>query len=102
MEEIAARAGVGKGTVYNLFRSKDELLLSLVAQNFDESRKLIDDSVAAVSEPWAGIRTAWETLMRRVFPELAGRWLLLYQLWGFVARDRGSHLQLRSSIGDPG
>lgn len=39
VEEIAAEAGIGKGTVYLYFESKEEILLALVAQT---NRRVLD------------------------------------------------------------
>jgi AcrR family transcriptional regulator len=87
MEDSAARAGVGKGTLYNLFDSKEDLFLSLVLHEFDRVRAIIDAEVDPVQDPWGRVEAAWRTLMLRVFPQLVHEWNLNYQLWGFLARN---------------
>ena len=87
MEEIAARAGVGKGTLYNFFDSKEALFLSLVIESFTHFRHLIDAQADAIGDPWEQIAVAWRLLMLQVFPELVQQWTFNYQLWGFIARD---------------
>jgi AcrR family transcriptional regulator len=94
MEEIAARAGVGKGTLYNFFASKEDLFLSLVLDSFERTRDLIDAEVEPIEDPWSRIEVAWRTLMLRVFPDLVRQWNFNYQLWGFVARDREARERL--------
>ena len=54
MDDIAARAGVGVGTVYRHFPTKDALLRGLVADRFDRLR--------AAAEPWFEVDDAWEAL----------------------------------------
>lgn len=60
LDEVAAEAGVGKGTVYCYFPSKDDLHLSLIESAF---RTLIDEIEDALA---AGSDSAWEQLRRVV------------------------------------
>jgi AcrR family transcriptional regulator len=59
MDDIAARAGVGVGTVYRHFPTKEALLTELVAEVF---RGFTVAAVRAqgISDPW----TAFETMLR--------------------------------------
>jgi AcrR family transcriptional regulator len=67
MDEIARRAGVGVGTVYRHFPTKEALLGELVAQKF---RRLTDNARAAMEaeDPWEGFAG-----MLRANAELAAR-----------------------------
>lgn len=87
MEEIAARAGVGKGTLYNFFDSKEALFLSLVIESLADFRDLIDAQMDPIEDPWEQIAGAWRILMLQVFPDLIQQWNFNYQLWGFITRD---------------
>lgn len=87
MDEIAAHAGVGKGTLYNFFSSKDDLFLSLVLDGFERLRDLVDAEVEPVRDPWGRFEVAWQALMLKVFPDLNRQWAVIYQLWGLLARD---------------
>lgn len=87
MEEIARRARVGKGTLYNFFDSKEVLLLSLVVDSFGHFRDLVDAQTEPIRDPWERIVAACRVLMLEVFPQLLQQWSFNYQLWGFVARD---------------
>ena len=59
MEDVARRAGVGVGTVYRHFRTKDELVDALADERFDRLRELAEESLA-MDDPWE----AFETFMR--------------------------------------
>jgi AcrR family transcriptional regulator len=87
MDDIAARAGVGKGTLYNFFASKEDLFLALVLDHFERVRDMVDRESEGGVDPWADMETAWRVMLLKVFPELAGQWNLTYQLWGILARD---------------
>jgi len=43
MEEVAARAGVGKGTLYRYFPAKEELYCSIIFTGWDRLREQIED-----------------------------------------------------------
>jgi AcrR family transcriptional regulator len=60
MDEIAARAGVGIGTVYRHFPTKEALLTAMVRDRFQEFAE-----IATLAEETVGAREALETVMRR-------------------------------------
>jgi AcrR family transcriptional regulator len=51
MEEIAKKAGVGVGTVYRHFPTKDELIEALAADRFVRLAELADEAME-VADPW--------------------------------------------------
>ncbi|MCW2969200.1 MAG: TetR family transcriptional regulator [Solirubrobacterales bacterium] len=60
MDEIAARAGVGIGTVYRHFPTKEALLTAMVRDRFQEFAE-----IATLAEDTIDPRYAVETVMRR-------------------------------------
>src|SRR5262245_39618489 len=53
MEDVAAEAGVGKGTIYRYFEDKDELYLSLLARAGEQLSIRIRERVEAAETPVA-------------------------------------------------
>jgi AcrR family transcriptional regulator len=56
IEEIAQHAGLGKGTVYLYFKSKDEIFSVLANRLTEEYESLVDDAIARVRSPTDKIR----------------------------------------------
>jgi AcrR family transcriptional regulator len=57
MEDVARRAGVGVGTVYRHFETKDALIDALLDARFRQLRNAVA-AVCAQEDPWAGILAA--------------------------------------------
>jgi AcrR family transcriptional regulator len=51
MEEIAAAAGVAKGTLYLYFQSKDELILAMISQVGEDILRDVESSLQAPGTP---------------------------------------------------
>lgn len=92
MEEIAGRAGVSKGTLYNFFPSKEDLFVDTVLfayQNFDGLLPAVDDPNV---DPTIRLQALVDSLAGG-FEEISQQILLAHQAWSVVlrapsARDR--------------
>lgn len=69
LDEIAARVGISKGTIYLHFPSKEDLVLALLERGM---RTLLASLDATLSEPGTP-REKLQTLLHRVFGTLAGQ-----------------------------
>ncbi|MFP5361434.1 MAG: TetR/AcrR family transcriptional regulator [Thermoleophilia bacterium] len=52
VEDIARRAGVGVGTVYRHFPTKETLVEALAAEHFERLADIVERSVAQAGDPW--------------------------------------------------
>jgi len=50
VQTIATQLGVGNGTIYRYFRTKEELFLSAVAKGLDELTRQLDEVIASPSD----------------------------------------------------
>jgi AcrR family transcriptional regulator len=57
VDEIAREAGVGVGTLYRRFPTKDDLILAIVADAMGVLLEEID-AAARLEDPWEGVETA--------------------------------------------
>jgi AcrR family transcriptional regulator len=82
MDEVAARAGVGKGTLYRYFPTKDELFLATVLRGLDESH----GEFLRVFDQDAPLERILETAVARMLGYFSGRAPLLTLLQRYEDR----------------
>ena len=68
MAEVARQAGVGVGTVYRHFPTKDALTTALAVDHFEQMTTMTEEALAAGGDPW----DAFEGLIRRAAEHTAG------------------------------
>ena len=74
MDDVAARAGVGKGTLYRYFPTKEELFLAMVLRGLDESH---GEFLRAFDDESASLETILETSVGHMLSYFRGREPLL-------------------------
>lgn len=62
VREIARTCGIGTGTVYNYFHSKDELLALVILEDWDDTLKNIDAATALADNFSDGMKSLYEAL----------------------------------------
>jgi AcrR family transcriptional regulator len=91
LREVAKNAGITPTAFYRHFASMEELGLVLVDESFRSLRSMLREERAQVTEPWANIHAASETLVRHVRE--------FERHYRFIARERaGGVLALREEI----
>jgi AcrR family transcriptional regulator len=88
MDEVARRARVGKGTLYNFFDSKEDLLISAWEASMESSRMRIDSLIGPVrGDPEQALSSLLHSLFLDLLPRIRSPLSLQNQLWGVMARD---------------
>ena len=89
MDEVARRARVGKGTLYNYYESKEDLLIHAVIASMEEVRDRIATGVdPSPDEPMRSVEEVLRMLIVDNLPGLTRRSHSLYhQASGVIARD---------------
>jgi AcrR family transcriptional regulator len=64
VEEIARRAGVGKGTLYRRFPTKESLVWAVMEDAVSELEDLLDEDAATERDPWEAFRSFMESAVR--------------------------------------
>jgi AcrR family transcriptional regulator len=79
MDEIAARVGIAKGTLYQHFAHKEDLVLVLLEQHVERFAQTVDEAAAAP----APARARLEQVLRYVYDDRDGA----YGMMGLLTRD---------------
>jgi AcrR family transcriptional regulator len=98
LDEIARYAGVGVGTVYRRFRTKEELVEALFMDRLDQIAAIADEAFAA-PDPWCGLVSFMERMAEIMAGNLGLRQMLMFATYGqdlvAVARQRNAPLVQR-------
>jgi AcrR family transcriptional regulator len=86
MDEVAARAGVSKGTLYRFFQSKEDLFLAMMIGSYEEGLRLVDAGVGEGVDPATGLAGYLDGLVK-VLATVSKRMNVHYQAWGVIAND---------------
>lgn len=96
MDEVARRAQVGKGTLYNYFDSKEDLLIQAVIASMEEVKERIASGVdPRPDQPIQSLEYVLRMLVVEALPALTQRFHSLYnQASGLIARDSEARRRL--------
>src|SRR3954470_1560229 len=97
---VADRLGVGKGTVYRYFPTKEALFLAAVDHGLRRMRDVVHDAVAGVDDPLAKVEQAVVAYLRVFAANPAVVELLLQERAEFRGRRKPTYFALREA--DPG
>jgi AcrR family transcriptional regulator len=77
LDDIARHAGVGVGTVYRRFRTKEELVEALFTARLDQVEAFAGQALAA-PDPWSGLVSFMEHLTEVMAGDLGLRQMLMF------------------------
>lgn len=100
MDEVARRAEVSKGTLYNFFSSKEDLLIQAVERSLADSHRTVR-SAAVVEGPGPGhaLHAVLRSLLLEILPGAVGEQYALHQqVWGLVMRDPDARERVFASL----
>lgn len=93
LDEVARQAGVGVGTVYRRFRTKEELVEALFDDRID-AIAAVAERAAGEPDPWTGLVSFMEQMADMLAGDLGLRQLLMFATYG---QDRVAYARQRNA-----
>lgn len=98
LDEVARHAGVGVGTVYRRFRTKEELVEALFVSRIEEVAARAEKAAQA-ADPWSGLACFMEQTAAMLARDHGLRQMMMYATYGgdrvWYARQRNQPLVTR-------
>jgi AcrR family transcriptional regulator len=93
LDEVARHAGVGVGTVYRRFPTKEELMEALFMERIDSIAALAE-AAGDAADPWSGLVSFMEQVAEMLAGDLGLRQMLMFATYG---RDTVSYARSRNA-----
>ena len=87
MDEVVARAGVAKGSLYYHFKSKEELFIFIIKEGINLIHEEVDKATEGMDNPYEIIQESVKVMLKYVYENKDLFKVIISQLWGTEERN---------------
>ncbi|MDZ7543799.1 TetR family transcriptional regulator, partial [Clostridium perfringens] len=87
MDEVVARAGVAKGSLYYHFKSKEELFMFIIKEGINLINEEIEEATNNIDNPYEIIKVSAKVQLKYVYENKDLFKVIVSQLWGTGDRN---------------
>ncbi|MGN0025823.1 MAG: TetR/AcrR family transcriptional regulator, partial [Clostridium sp.] len=82
MDEVVAKAGVAKGSLYYHFKSKEELFIFIIKEGMNLIHEEVEKATEGMDNPYEIIQESVKVMLKYVYENKDLFKVIISQLWG--------------------
>ena len=98
MDEVVARAGVAKGSLYYHFKSKEELFIFIIKEGINLINEEIEQATKGIDNPYEIIKVSANVQLKYVYENKDLFKVIISQLWGTGERNNMLREEIKTLI----
>ena len=98
MDEVVARAGVAKGSLYYHFKSKEELFIFIIKEGINLINGEIEEATKDIKDPYEIIKVSAKVQLKYVYENKDLFKVIISQLWGTGERNNMLREEIKTLI----
>lgn len=98
MDEVVARAGVAKGSLYYHFKSKEELFIFIIKEGMNLIHEEVEKATIDIEDPYEIIKESAKVQLKYVYENKDLFKVIISQIWGTGERNNMLREEIKSLI----
>lgn len=98
MDEVVARAGVAKGSLYYHFKSKEELFIFIIKEGMNLIHEEVEKATRDIEDPYEIIKESAKVQLKYVYENKDLFKVIISQIWGTGERNNMLREEIKSLI----
>lgn len=98
MDEVVARAGVAKGSLYYHFKSKEELFIFIIKEGMNLIHEEVEKATRDIKDPYEIIKESAKVQLKYVYENKDLFKVIISQIWGAGERNNMLREETKSLI----
>lgn len=98
MDEVVARAGVAKGSLYYHFKSKEELFIFIIKEGMDLIHEEVEKATENIDDSYEIIKESAKVQLKYVYENKDLFKVIISQIWGTDERNNMLREEIKSLI----